>query len=343
VKQPESFDANRKLGEFYVHQGKYADARGPLQTAYQLNTSDPANEYDLALACENTNDLPEARRHVAHLLATSPDANVHRLAGQIDEQSDDPVASVHEFEMAATQDPSEQNYFEWGSELLLHRAIWQAKAVFESGLKAHPRSKRLLTGLGAALFAGALYDQAAHLLCEASDMNPKDLEPYMLMGRVVIATPNPLACVREKLARFEREQPNNSLANYFYAMAVWKDSGSTLNEAAGRQIESLLTKAVKIDPKCSDAYLQLGNLRSARRDYREAIDFYSKAIKANPQLSEAHYRLGVAYDRVGDKQKADGEFKLHETIEREQAAAVERQRRAVKQFVVVVPSSPKAN
>jgi len=343
AKQPQSFDANRKLGEFYVRHGRYADALTSLQTAYRLNSTDPANEYDLALACVNTNSLAEARRHVEHLLASSPNADVHRLAGQIYEQLNDPVTAVHEFETAATQDPSEQNYFEWGSELLLHRAIWQAKAVFESGIKAHPRSKRLLTGAAAALFAGALYDQAAQRLCEASDLNPRDLEPYMLMGRVVSAAPNPLACMREKLARFEREEPNDSLANYFYAMAIWKDSGPALDEATARQIESLLAKAVKIDPQCGDGYLQLGNLSSTRRDYHDAIDFYNKAIAVNPQLSEAHYRLGVAYDRVGDKQKADREFKLHETIEKEQAAEVERQRRAVKQFVVVVPSNSKTN
>lgn len=337
-KEPHSFEANRKLGEFYLEQNRLAEALPPLQAAFDMKPQNSGNEYDLARALAGSNDLTAARQHVQHLLASSPSADVHRLAGQIDEKAGDPLAAVHEFQIAATQDPSEQNYFEWGSELLLHRAIWQAKEVFERGVKAHPRSERMLTGLGAALFAGALYDDAAQRLCEASDLNPKNPEPYLFMGRIEVAAPSPLACVKNKLARFEREQPENSLANFFYAMAIWKESGPVLDEATERQVQSLLTKAVQIDPKCSDGYLQLGNLSSSKRDYRQAIDLYTKAIAANPDLSEAHYRLGIAYDRVGEKQKADHEFKLHEQINNEQKAAVEKQRREVKQFVVVVPS-----
>ena len=83
----------------------------------------------------------------------------------------------------------------------------------------------MLTALGAALFAGALYDDAAHRLCEASDLNPADPEPYTFMGKIEIAAPNPLACVSQKLERFVRLQPDNAIANYFYAMALWKENG----------------------------------------------------------------------------------------------------------------------
>ena len=77
-------------------------------------------------------------------------------------------------------------------------------------------------------------------------------------------------------------------------------------------------------------------LQATQRDYAKAIDFYTKAIEANPQMSEAHYRLGVAYDRVGEKDKAAQQFRLHDEIEKQQAAAVEKQRREVKQFLVVM-------
>jgi Flp pilus assembly protein TadD len=76
-------------------------------------------------------------------------------------------------------------------------------------------------------------------------------------------------------------------------------------------------------------------LSYTRREDAKAIEFYSKAIEANPQLSEAYYRLGVAYDRVGERDKAKREFQLHEEIEKQQKAAVEQQRREVKQFLVV--------
>jgi hypothetical protein len=42
----------------------------------------------------------------------------------------------------------------------------------------------------------------------------------------------------------------------------------------------------------------------------------------------------VAYDRIGESARAKEEFQLHEEIEKRQAAAIERQRREIKQFQV---------
>ena len=267
-------------------------------------------------------------------------ADEHRLAGEQDEKSGDPLAAVHEFEQAARIDPSEQNYFEWGSELLLHRAVWQALEVFQKGVDAYPKSARMLTALGTALFAGARYDEAALRLCDASDLNPAETEPYIFMGKIEMAAPNPLACVEQKLARFAERLPTNSLANYLYAMAILKRQEQSPDEHIMSQAEALLTKAVTIDPKCADAYLQLGILASSRRNLDKAIGFYTKAIEANPELDEAHYRLGVAYDRIGQPEKAKVEFQLHDEIKKREADEIERQRREVKQFLVVTPGKP---
>jgi lipopolysaccharide biosynthesis regulator YciM len=64
---------------------------------------------------------------------------------------------------------------------------------------------------------------------------------------------------------------------------------------------------------------------------------YAKAIQADPQSSEAHYRLGLAYDRLGERAKAQREFQLHEDVEKQRADATDHERREVKQFIVEVP------
>jgi tetratricopeptide (TPR) repeat protein len=257
------------------------------------------------------------------------------MAGELDEKLGDPLAAVHEYQRAVALEPSEQNYFAWGSELLLHRAVWQATQVFRSGVEAHPHSVRLLTGLGTALFAGAEYDEAARRMCAASDLDPANQEPYLFMGKIEMAAPLRLACVEERLARFARLQPDNSLANYFYAMALWKRQQLSRDKDAMLQVEGLLNKAVALDQKCSGGYLQLGVIASSQHDDEKAIQLFTKALAANPQLSEAHYRLGVAYDRLGEREKAQHEFELHDQLQKQQAAAVEQERRDVKQFVVV--------
>ena len=333
---PKDFDANHQLGEFYLRTENYAQAIDPLENAYQIDEKDADNEYDLALALKKNGEAARAQLHVQKLLAMQEKAEYHRLAGEVDESLGDPLRAVHEFERAVREDPSEQNYFAWGSELLLHRAVWQAKDVLTAGAKAHPKSVRILTALGAALFACAQYEEAAKRLCEASDLNPAAQEPYLFIGKVELASPNPLQCVEQKLARFVEREPENALANFYYAMTFWKQHGRATDQQTLDRVRTMLTHAVSIDPKCSSAYLQLGVLEASQSAFDKAITYYVKAIEADPKLSEAHYRLGVAYDRVGEKTKATQEFKTHDEIEKQQAAIVDQQRREVKQFLVVV-------
>jgi Flp pilus assembly protein TadD len=310
-------------------------------TAVGGHGSDSSLRTSEALASETLTLKSAGPEHrAADVTGDASEANRHRLTGELDEKTGDPLAAVHEYEQAVRLDPSEQNYFEWGSELLLHRAVWQAQEVFHKGTEAYPKSARMLTGLGAALFAGARYDEAALRLCSASDLNPADPEPYVFMGKIQVAAPNSLVCVKQRLARFVQEQPENPLANYFYAMALLKRQQQSEDKQSVQEAERLLTKAVTIDGKCGDAYLQLGILSASEYTFGKAIDFYTKAIEADPQLGEAHYRLGVAYDRIGESAKAKREFQLHDEIKKQQAEAIERQRRQVKQFLVVLPGQP---
>ncbi len=343
TREPASFDANHRLGEFYLNDGNFNDSASFLLRAFQIDPENAENELELTQACEEVGDLSQARVHVQHLLETGGSGAAHRLAGELDEKSGDPLGAVHEFERAARMDSSERNYFEWGSELLIHRAVWQARDVFEQGVRTYPNSVRLLTALGAALFGGALYDEAARRLCEASDLEPDNPEPYLLIGKVEIAAPSPLTCAEQKLEQFVQRQPDNSRANYYLAMAIWKQSGQAVDELTANKIESMLTKAMTLDPKFSDPCVQLGILWSSRGDFAKAAEFYTRAIALDSQSSEAHYRLGIAYDRLGERSQAKQEFQLHEEIEKQHAVEVDRERRAVKQFVVELPARPNSS
>jgi tetratricopeptide (TPR) repeat protein len=333
---PGSFEANHRLGELYLNAGRYEEAIPLLESANRINPTNDANRYDLALGFEESGDLSKARGRIRELLAARENADLHRLMGELDEKLGDPLSAVREYELAVKLRPSEQNYFEWGSELLLHRAVWQAQEVFRKGAGAYPKSARMQTALGAALFAGARYDEAASHLCVASELNPEDPGPYIFMGKIQMAAPNSLACVEPKLASFVQQQPGSVIANYLYAMSILKHQQPADSQAV-QQAEILLRKAVTLDPKCSEAYLQLGILAALQRNYDKAIDLYINAIEANPQLADAHYRLGVAYDRTGQPTKAKQELQLHDRIKQQQAQDTERQRREIKQFVIDQP------
>lgn len=334
---PDRFDTNHQLGEFYLSNKRYQEAIPLLEKAYRIDSTNQANRYDLGLAYVQKGDLTKASGRIRELLEGDQSSGLHRLLGELDEKLADPLSAVHEYEQAVRLDPSEQNYFDWGSELLLHRAVWQAQEVFRRGADAYPRSARMQTALGTALFAAARYDEAALHLCAASDLNPHDRSPYIFMGKIQMAAPNSLACIEPRLARFVQQEPGNSVANYLYAMSILKHLEQTPDAHATQHAADLLEKAVAIDPKCGEAYLQLGIISASKQSFEIAIGFYKKAIEMNPQLADAYYRLAMAYDRTGQPSKAKEELLRHDQIKQEQEEATDRQRREIKQFLIVQP------
>jgi len=130
ARDPHSYAANRDLGMFYLRAGRYQDAILPLNMAVSLPQADDEVRYQLALAYEHAGDPAKARDTLQPILSQG-NADWHSLAAEIDETLDDPLHAVHEFERAIELSPTEQNYFAWGSELLVHRAVWQAQQVFQ--------------------------------------------------------------------------------------------------------------------------------------------------------------------------------------------------------------------
>jgi tetratricopeptide (TPR) repeat protein len=336
VKDPRSFETNHALGEFYFRAQRYREAIPFLSSAYQVNPGERGNALNLAIAYMENREFVAARQQTERLLANENNADAHRLLGDIDEKLGDPLAAVREYEQATRLDASEQNYFSWGTELLLHRAVRPAIDVFSRGARAYPRSARVLAGLGAALYASGEYQHAAQRLCEASDLQPTQTAPYLFLGKMQKAVTEPLPCSEERLARFAVNEAGNPLANYYYAISILRRAAISDDSPGLKRAQQLLQKAVDLDRKFGESYLELGGLHFSAGELQLAITLYKKAIDANPNLVEAHYRLGTAYKKTGEHEKAGREFQVYEQLKRTEAEQVERQRHEIRQFLVVL-------
>ena len=330
---PEDFGTNHNLGEFYVQLGKLADARPFLERAQRINPSSYDNGYDLAMANFLTGHLTEARQGIQSLLEKKNTGELHDLLGQIEEKEGKFVAAASEFETAAHMDPSEDNLFDWGSELLLHRTYEPAIDVFQTATQRFPNSPRLMIGLGMALDLRGKYDEAVKALLTAADLDPSDARCYVFLSKAYDSSPNQAEAVIQRFRHYAELQPKNALAQYYYALSLWKgkragDTGLNLHD-----VESLLQKSIALDEKLPDSHVQLGNLYADQHEYAKSIPEYLRALELNPNLSDAHYRLGTDYVHVGQKDQAQKEFDVYQKLRAQHLAEIDKERAEVQQFV----------
>ena len=83
------------------------------------------------------------------------------------------------------------------------------------------------------------------------------------------------------------------------------------------KVQSLLEKAIRLDPHLGAAYLQLGIVFTEQGNLPRAISAYQSAINANPALEETHYRLAQAYRKTGEPAKAQREIDLYQQLSKQ--------------------------
>ena len=331
--EPNSYDANHNLGEFFIQTGKVSDAQPFLERAHKINSSAYDNGYDLAMSNFLLGKLDAARTVVQALLQLKDNGELHNLLGQIDEKEGKFVEAANDYEAAAHLDPSEENLFAWGSEMLLHRTYEPAITIFQKAADLYPKSPRILIGLGLALYSRGIYDKAVNALLAAADLNPQDSRCYLFLSKAYNSSPLQADEVVEHFRRYAELQPNNALAQYYYAVGMWKGKRIENSGVDPGSVEALLKRAIALDDSLADAHVQLGNLYADQHQYEKSIPEYQRALELNPNLSDAHYRLATDLVHTGQKESAQKEFAIYQNLRAEHLAEVQKEHDEVRQFV----------
>jgi tetratricopeptide (TPR) repeat protein len=338
--EPHDYTANHNLGEFYIQTDKLKEACPLLERAQQLKPDAYDNGYDLAMADFLTGQLSSARTVIQGLLSTKNNGELHNLLGQIDEKDGKFLDAAKEYETAAHIDPSDDNLFAWGSELLLHRTYEPAVEVFKFATERYPDSPRLQIGLGMALYARGLYEDSVNALLKAVDLSPDDPRCYQFLARAYDSSPKQVDEVIQRFQHYAELQPGNARAQYYYAMSLWKGKRLEQGDADPQTVELLLKKSIALDGTQADAHVQLGNLYADQHEYQQSIPEYERALGLDPNLPDAHYRLGTDYVHVGEKDKAQQEFAVYQKLRAEHLAEDDKARAEVQQFVYAAKSAP---
>src|ERR1019366_5123106 len=182
AKNRQNAAAMHDLGDLYLRNGHPQKTLPCLAEVYPPNPSDLSTAYDLGVAYRQTGNLSAARQQVQALLKGADNAEYHSLSAKVEAKAGNFAEAAKEYQRAAQIAPSEQNIFDWGTELLAQRNLSAGLEVFKSGLEQYPKSPDLWIGRGIALYLRGDHDEAVRSLMQATDLDPTAYGSYIFLA-----------------------------------------------------------------------------------------------------------------------------------------------------------------
>ena len=254
--------------------------------------------YNLGLAYLQAGETQAAKSLVENQLRTQDKAALHDLLGTIETTQHHFHAASMQYQIAAQEDASEQNIFDFGTSLLKFQGN-SAEKIFRYGVAKYPGSVRMHVGLGSALYAQGQTTEAAQEMCAAAHIDPSDPHPMEMVGKTEQVPPSLASEITARFAALVRLYPQNGKLLYYYAMAL---SGMWSGQAsASPRTATLLQRAVVLDPHLAKAHFYLAQIEEQRKQFTRAIENYRKAADLSPTNDQYLYRLAFAYKEAGNQ------------------------------------------
>ena len=209
---------------------------------------------------------------------------LHNLLGDVEELAGNLNVAAEHFQRAAHMDATEEHLFDWGNIHLQRRAGDNALTVFTAAVERYPGSARLQIGLGIAQYSRGKYSEAVASFCRAVDLDPSDPRPYDFLGEIYGIAPELASEVTERLAGFVKAHPQNAMAHLYYALSLWRGERVRSEPEDLRRVETLLRRAVTLDPKLARGFLELGILLSDQERYPKRSSNYDAQRRSSQAL-----------------------------------------------------------
>jgi predicted Zn-dependent protease len=328
---PANLSAQQSLGSILMDEHRPADAATAFAAASALKPDDTDLRLDQATALLAAGETEEARRILSRLLNADQSARAQVLMGEADEKDKDFASAGRHFARAVDLEPSEENAWLLGEELLRHWTFDAAVKEFEAASARFPESKRLRMGLGAALYGDAKYGQAIPVFADLLDAEPDNSQYAALLGTTCATILREARPRCSSLIHYAQTHPGDARAALNAAVSLLGESDPESHRPVVRQ---LLEAAVSADPRLPEAQFQMAAFLQDDGEWKESIPYVERAVALRPDFAQAHYRLAMAYWRTGRKQEGNMEMDLQKKYSKQEQEEMDRRLRQITTFVV---------
>jgi tetratricopeptide (TPR) repeat protein len=312
---PNSLDANHRLGLFYLQHDDPVRGVQYLKVASQIEPANATNSLDLALADIGAGEYSGAMLLLQQLIAkNNRDPALHTALAEVYAVTGQHAIAIGEYEAAVGLDPGEQNLFVNGLGLLRLGAEGEANAIFTAATGHNPSSARLWFGRGVSESLQHRQGDAVRSLLRAASLDPEYEPTYSFLANLYGVSPDTDLQITRETANFVATHPNNAMAHYDYAEVLSAQRRKAAGGDSTEQIESEFKLAIGIAPGLARAHFGLGLVYYETRRYDEAVIELRRAVQLLPNNAQWHYRLFEAYVRDKEPARADLELKIFKAL-----------------------------
>jgi cellulose synthase operon protein C len=330
-------DAHYKVALAAMKLQQWPTAYQELLTTVQLQPDQYAAHLDMANLLIMGRQFNEAKEHLDLLAQKQPDnPDVYIARANYYAATSNTTAALADMQKALQLDPNRSDSYLNLALLQVRGQQWDVAEVnFKKAVTLNPKSTNALLSLGSFYQTRGRFPEAEQVFRRAIETAADDPSPRLSLAALYMAENKP-GQAEEFLRQSKKDFPNDSvgyrmLGDFYFAnnqldkataeyAVLYQDHAKDLvvkknyiqllilkdrlDEA--RKLNDEVVKAKRDDP---DAQVYKGEIEIRSSKASDAVNTLQAVLKNDPDNAVAHYQLGLAFDQLGNTNRAEAEWR----------------------------------
>ncbi len=333
---PKFAEGHFRLAEAYIRLEAWPEAYRELQRTVTLDPDHLRAQLELGNLLLAARSLEEAQGVADKLLKQYPtNADAHILHANLEIARDDREAAIGEIQNAIGLDSNRPEFYVQLAMLQSATHLDVAQSALQKALAVHPKFVPAIEALAIIYRNIGRNAEAENLLKQAIQLDAKNLKPrgqlaqlylsedrkseaervmvqaknelgrekqmYRVLGEYYVNT-GELEKATSEFALLSRQHPTDLSVTHDYVELLLRQNKTD-------EAERVNDDALKKNPKDAGAQMLRGRILNLRGQFNDAIDILQAALKDAPQHAGGHYQLGFAFNKTGNLERAEQEWR----------------------------------
>jgi len=330
-------DAHYKLGLTALKLEQWPAAYQELSKTIEIKPDQYAARLDLANLLIFGHQLNDAKQHLDVLVQKQPNnPDVYIARSNYDAGMNNTAAALADLQKAIELDPSRSDSYLNLAVLEMRGEQWEAaEGNFKKAVELSPKSTNTLVSLGNFYQTRGRFPEAEQWFRRAIETAADDPNPRLSLASLYMAENKP-GQAEEFLRQSKKDLPNDSvgyrmLGDFYFAnnqldkataeyASLYRDHAKDM-VVKKNYIQLLILKdrlddarklndeVVKAKPDDPDTQVYKGEIEIRSGKASDAVNTLQAVLKNDPDNAVAHYQQGLAFDQLGNTNRAEAEWR----------------------------------